>query len=130
MIKDILKFGPFIWTYSFGHISGTGVNDLIRVIFVCVDAPIRRANMAKWLGLYSDQMNGTLSKLGLHGDEGKQRPLDLVRLMTDFHKAYELCFQLFLTTNVLSGEKDPAKRQKLLNRMADLFEDYQNGSLF
>jgi hypothetical protein len=86
--------------------------------------------MAKWLGLYSDQVGATLTKLGLHEDEGKQRPLDLVRLMTDFHKAYELCFQLFLTTNVLSGEKDPAKRQKLLNRMADLFEDYQNGTLF
>jgi hypothetical protein len=98
----------------------------LRVFFVCADPEIRRANTKKWLGIYAKEFAKTLAKIEGHqqGGEGStERPLEMVRQMAEFHCEYECCFQIFLLTNVLGGEKDPSKRAKLIRRMGTLFDD-------
>ena len=105
--------------------KGTGVGDLLRLVFICVEGSMRRAHSEEWFSLYAEELNSTLERLGVQR-EGKARSLELIRQIAEHHCGYEICFQIFLLTNLLGVEKNTGKRQKLIQRIAELFQDYRN----
>uniref|UniRef100_A0A1I8B2B4 CHK domain-containing protein n=1 Tax=Meloidogyne hapla TaxID=6305 RepID=A0A1I8B2B4_MELHA len=125
-IEQHKKFGldPVIVhgdTWQVVHI-GTGINDIVRLIFVCVDAELRRLNSIKWLKIYEKSFNKTIKKLG-KDFETKNKSFKLIKEIAIFHSKYECCFQLFLLANILGQEKEKIKREKIIKRMKYLFDD-------
>ncbi|KAI3417533.1 hypothetical protein GPALN_013253 [Globodera pallida] len=103
--------------------TGTGVNDLLRIIYVSVDAPLRRLHIDDWLSLYCSELHSVLKLLDNEAVDQQQRSLQLIRQMAAHHSAYELCFMLFLLTNILDTEQDEPRRLKLIRRMRELLDD-------
>nr|CAD2163292.1 unnamed protein product [Meloidogyne enterolobii] len=100
---------------------GTGINDIVRLIFICVDAELRRLNSIKWLQIYEKSFNKIIKKLGK--EEKNLKSFKLIKEIAIYHSKYECCFQLFLIANILGQEKEETKREKLINRMKCLFDD-------
>ncbi|KAL3086075.1 hypothetical protein niasHS_008132 [Heterodera schachtii] len=105
--------------------TGTGVNDLLRIIYVSVDAPLRRLHFDEWLALYCSELNSVLAQLGKVPPDQQHRSMELIRQMVAHHNGYELCFQLFLLTNILGTvqQQNEQKRAKLIKRMRELYDD-------
>lgn len=121
-----------IFFYKHAFLLGTGINDLVRWIFVGSDSNIRRKHLSEWIELYLISFNESTSKLNL--------PITTTKLLyensTEIHKIfeenlhYEIAFLLFLGINNLDGSTNiPVNiedKKKLLHRMIDLVEDYKH----
>ncbi|KAL3086071.1 hypothetical protein niasHS_008128 [Heterodera schachtii] len=105
--------------------TGTGVNDLLRIIYVSVDAPLRRLHFDDWLALYCSELNSVLAQLGKALPDQQHRSMEVIRQMVAHYNGYELCFQLFLLTNILGivQQQNEQKRAKLIKRMRELYDD-------
>uniref|UniRef100_A0A914H6B9 CHK kinase-like domain-containing protein n=1 Tax=Globodera rostochiensis TaxID=31243 RepID=A0A914H6B9_GLORO len=69
--------------------TGTGVNDLLRIIYVSVDAPLRRLHIDHWLSLYCSELHSVLKLLDNEAVDQQQRSLQLIRQMAAHHRRTE-----------------------------------------
>ncbi|KAL3076131.1 hypothetical protein niasHS_013678 [Heterodera schachtii] len=57
----------------------TGVTDLLRIIYVSVDAALRRLHFDAWLALYCSELNRVLTQLDKAPPDQQQRSMELIR---------------------------------------------------
>ncbi|KAI1730212.1 ecdysteroid kinase domain-containing protein [Ditylenchus destructor] len=123
------KISAFIdWQVMY---AGTGINDIVRLVLVGVDAELRRQQMENWLNMYYIALQHEIAVINqLHKPANPiispYNDFATIQRIAQYHSHYETIFTLFLCANILGALKDVSQRKKLLNRMVALFEDQKH----
>ncbi|KAI1718991.1 ecdysteroid kinase domain-containing protein [Ditylenchus destructor] len=118
------KISAFIdWQVMY---AGTGINDVVRLVLVGVDAELRREQMENWLNMYYTALHHEIAVINkLHKPANPiicpYNDFATIQRIAQYHSHYETLFSLFLCANILGALKDVSQRKKLLNRMVDGF---------
>lgn len=108
---------------------GTGVGDLLRLIFVGVEPELRHRRFGEWLRLYFACFRNAVIENRTDGDDVNdgaheiQQMDELIRAVRH-HRKHETCFAIFLFKNIICGLSEPDPRRKtLIRRVVALIED-------
>ncbi|KAL3104578.1 hypothetical protein niasHT_022289 [Heterodera trifolii] len=101
--------------------ASTGLNDVIRIIFSSVNAPLRRERMNDWLDLYFDTAERESHALNIVPPV--EFPKQLRKDLFEEQRHFELTFVFLCFPTLFPQAQSEIQRRNLMERMETLFEE-------
>ncbi|KAL3105349.1 hypothetical protein niasHT_026082 [Heterodera trifolii] len=101
--------------------ASTGLNDVIRIIFSSVNAPLRRERMNDWLDLYFDTAERESHELNIVPPV--EFPKQLRKDLFEEQRHFELTFVFLCFPTLFPQAQNDSQRRNLMERMETLFEE-------